>query len=218
MKRYFITGTDTACGKTYVTCALVDYFKQRQKRVLGIKPVASGAIEQDGQLVNDDLLNLQRHNGDVTQEICRWLLKPPISPHLAAEQSGQHISAKMVSDFCFSESFLGFEYLLIEGAGGLMAPLNSNDSWIDFLSMSQIPIILVVGMRLGCLNHALLTELALNAYRLNCVGWIANCIDKDMLELSANIRTLSSKIKSPLLSMIPYGGKLDETFNLKRLG
>ena len=204
MKRYFITGTDTDCGKTYVTCQLLDYFKHRGKRVIAVKPVASGCMEKEGELISEDVLHLERHNGTAHVQICPWRFKSPISPHLAAEEVGERLSAQAISDFCFDEAFIDFDYQLIEGAGGLMAPLNENETWIDFLLSSHIPVILVIGMRLGCLNHALLTELALNTHKINCAGWIANCLDKDMLALSANIQTLSEKMKSPLLATIPY--------------
>ena len=216
MKRYFITGTDTDCGKTYVTCQLLDYFKKRQQRIIAIKPVASGCWEENNQLINDDLLQLQHYNGEVQQDICPWRFIPPLSPHLAAAEAEQCISTEAITTFCFDEAFTAFDYQLIEGAGGLMVPLNANETWIDFLLQSRIPVILVVGMRLGCLNHALLTELALNKHHIKCVGWIANCLDKDMLALTANISTLEKKLSWPLLATIPYGGKLQLSASLTK--
>lgn len=208
MKRYFIIGTDTDCGKTYVTCQLLDYFKKQKKRALAIKPVASGCIEQNGQLLSEDVLHLQHHNSDPHQQVCQWLFKPPISPHLAAEQAGQSITAQDIVNFCNNQAFTNTDVLLIESAGGLMSPLNNNETWLDVILISKIPVIFVVGMRLGCLNHALLTELALKSHQINCVGWIANCIDKDMLALSENINTLSQKMKMPLLKIIPEGKRI----------
>ena len=217
MKRYFIIGTDTDCGKTYVSCALLDYFIQRDKRILALKPVASGCVERDGELVSEDALQLQRHHGNESLDICHWRFKPPISPHLAAEKYNQMISAQAILDYCNDEKFSHFDYLLVEGAGGLMAPLNGKETWLDFVSLSHIPVIMVVGMRLGCLNHALLTELALRTHQLHCVGWVANCLDKNMLELSANIATLSAKIRWPLLATIPYMGHLEGDTLLRTL-
>jgi dethiobiotin synthetase len=207
MKRYFIIGTDTDCGKTYVTCQLIDYFKKKYKRVIGLKPLASGCNEMGGRLVSGDVEQLQAHNGH-DQLICGWQFKPPISPHLAAQQAGKLILAKDIINFCEGESFKGFDYVFIEGAGGLMAPLNEDETWVDVLKQSKIPAILVVGMRLGCLNHALLTELALKANHIECAGWIANCIDPKMLALEENIKTLERKIKAPLLARIPHGGAI----------
>lgn len=206
MKPYFITGTDTDCGKTYVTCQLLDYFKAKNQRTMAIKPVVSGCWEEQGILVNEDILQLQSHNGLIDQDISPWRFGPPISPHLAAKQMGQELSIQAITDFCFSKAFTELDYLLIEGAGGLMAPLNDQETWLNFLSLSKIPVILVVGIRLGCLNHALLTALALNKYQIHGVGWIANCLDKDMLALSENINTLQMKIEWPMLGIVPYGG------------
>lgn len=213
MKRYFITGTDTDCGKTYVSCQLVDYLKSQEKQVIAVKPVASGCIKKEGQLMSEDALLLEQHQGDMAIEICPWRFKNPISPHLAAEESGDVLSIKAITAYCLDDVFAGFDYQLIEGAGGLMAPLNSSETWLDFLSYSQIPVILVVGMRLGCLNHALLSELALNSKGIQCAGWIANCLDHKMLALTENINTLIAKLSSPLLATIDYKGKLNETIH-----
>jgi dethiobiotin synthetase len=215
MKRYFIIGTDTDCGKTYVTCQLLDYFKHHHKRALAIKPVASGCLMQDGQLVSDDVRHLQRHNPVPHQQICQWLFKPPISPHLAAEQAGHYISAQDIVNYCNNPAFVNTDYLLIETAGGLMSPINNHETWLDVLVLSKIPVIFVVGMRLGCLNHALLTASALKTKNINCVGWIANCIDKDMLALPENIKTLTEKIKAPLLTTIAYAQGIEKFGELK---
>ena len=202
MKRYFITGTDTDCGKTHVTCHFIEDYKRQDQRVLGIKPVASGCFEEGGQLFSDDVTRLQAHNPQPHQSICHWLFKPPISPHLAANEVNQVITADAILDFC--DTFTDLDTLLIEGAGGLMAPLNDSETWLDFLIHSQIPAVVVVGMRLGCLNHALLTESVLKAHQIPCLGWVANCLDKDMLSLTENIETLSNKLSWPLLATIPY--------------
>lgn len=208
MKRYFIIGTDTDCGKTYVTCQLVDYFKKQNKHVIAIKPVASGCLEQGGELVSEDALLLQRHNGLFEQDICPWRFKRPISPNLAAKEVGEVMSADAISQFCHHKAFDDLNYLLIEGAGGLMVPLNEHETWIDFLTQSQIPVIMVVGMRLGCINHALLTELALKVNHISCMGWIANCIDETMLALPENISYLKEKMSLPLLATVPCGDNL----------
>ena len=204
MKRYFIIGTDTDCGKTYVTCQLLDYFNKIDKQALAIKPVASGCEALDGQLISEDVTHLQHHNKNPKLQICQWLFKPPISPHLAAEQAGEFIAAQDIVDFCNKTEFADNDYLLIESAGGLMSPLNNNETWLDVLTLSQIPVIFVVGMRLGCLNHALLTESVLLSHQIKCVGWIANCIDPNMLLLQENIKTLAKKLHPPLLATTAY--------------
>lgn len=210
MKQYFIVGTDTDCGKTYVTCQLIRYFQSQGHKSLAIKPVASGCFEDDdGRLISEDAQQLMLANGEFEGDICPWRFKPAIAPHIAAEAVGIRLSAQAITDFCRDERFSSLDYLLIEGAGGLMVPLNEQETWLDFLTISQIPVILVVGMRLGCINHALLTISALTAHNIVCEGWIANCIDKDMQSLSLNIKTIADKADLPLLATVPYGSSLD---------
>jgi len=143
------------------------------------------------------------------QDICLWRFKAPIAPHIAAQKEGVALSVRALTSFCDERLFLGFEYMLIEGAGGLMVPLNQQDTWIDFLEHSQIPVLLVIGMRVGCINHALLTALALKTHRITCVGWVANCIEENMLVVEENIATLKEKIDWPLLGVIPYQGTFE---------
>ncbi len=208
MKRYFIVGTDTDCGKTYVTSRLVNHLRQKGYCALAIKPVASGCFERDGTLISEDAEQLARANGSPGIDISPWRFKPPVSPHIAAAEVGVRLSAKGIMDFCDAHVFANFDVLLIEGAGGLMVPLNEHETWLDFLKISEFPVILVVGMQLGCINHALLTAYALNAHNIPCVGWIANCLDNNMLALSENIQTLSEKIAFPLLETIGYQGDI----------
>ena len=107
--------------------------------------------------------------------------------------------------FCNQSVFTAHDYLLIEGAGGLMVPLNAEETWVDFIRVSQIPVLLVVGMRLGCLNHALLSDAVLQQQALPYVGWIANCLDNNMMALSENIMTLQEKMSKPCLGTVSYG-------------
>lgn len=214
MKPFFIIGTDTDCGKTYVTCQLLDNLNKQKKRGLALKPVASGCVERNGKLQSEDVLTLQEHNEDKSQSINGWLFAPPISPHLAAKEVGSRLVAKDIAAFCLNEQFNDLDYLLVEGAGGLLVPLNDEETWIDFIKLTQIPVILVVGMRLGCINHALLTDAVLKSNQIVCAGWIANCLDKGMLALSENIATLSIKMHMPLLGTIPYQGKMVGDFIL----
>ncbi len=184
---------------------------------MALKPVASGCSLNNGQLQNDDVLSLQEHNRNQDYLINGWQFPAPISPHLAAKEAGNSLTAHEIADFCLDRQFDNFDYLLIEGAGGLLVPLNDKETWLDFLNLTQIPVILVVGMRLGCLNHALLTESVLKSNRTACVGWIANCLDKEMLALTENIATLSLKMEMPLLATISYQGKLTGTSQLPQL-
>lgn len=207
MSTYFITGTDTDCGKTYVSCQLLDYFRSKSKQPLALKPVASGCSQLNGQLESEDVNQLEKFNCERRFSINGWQFAPAISPHLAAKEAKVGLSAEGIATFCFQSQFKVYDPLLIEGAGGLMVPLNEEETWLDFLELTRIPVILVVAMRLGCLNHALLTAEVLKAKQIKAAGWIANCIDQKMLFLDENINTLKSKMQMPLISVLPYGGE-----------
>ena len=211
IKTYFITGTDTDCGKTYVTAALLDYLRQQQVSAKALKPVASGCREENGEWVNDDIQRLEHANGGKAAPIHRWLMRSPIAPHLAAKEEGFSISAAKIKTFWEEYPKEGLDYLLLEGAGGLFVPLNEQETWVDFLVQSHIPVILVVGMRLGCINHALLTSYALIKHHIPCHGWIANFIDPHMLEQTQNLATLQQWLHYPLLGTIPYQGFFSPT-------
>lgn len=210
MKRYFITGTDTDCGKTHATSQLLDSYPN----AVAIKPIASGcAFASSDQnvpdyqaLVSSDAQRLTRKNKLSPELINPWRFQAPISPHLAAQQENRSINIKEVADYCMNFSQEGADTLFIEGAGGLMVPLNDNETWVDFLKLTALPVILVVGMRLGCINHALLTEAVLKASKINGAGWIANCIDPQMEALDANIATLTRLLEMPLITHIPFRG------------
>ncbi|MFY7698294.1 MAG: dethiobiotin synthase [Legionella sp.] len=210
MTVYFITGTDTDCGKTYVTCQLLDYFKQHRYKPLAIKPVASGCIRHEGQLINEDIVHLKEHNSLYSGEINRWQFIRPIAPHLAAAEEGVTLSALNIWEFCSQAEFVNFSPLLIEGAGGLCVPLNDQQTWLDFLSLASIKVILVVGIRLGCINHAILTEKILLASGIECVGWIANCCSSNQLALLRNIETLQIWLTAPLLAILPFEKELED--------
>ena len=221
MKSYFISGTDTNCGKTYISCQLLRVLRAQGVRALAIKLVASGCyITADAVLINEDLVRLdacnfssRAYDNFKAQNLTPWRFEPPISMHLAAAYCGQTISIQALAEFCQHKIFADIEVLLIEGAGGLMAPLNYKETWLDFLKFSNIPTILVVGMRLGCLNHALLSAAALDMHAIACRGWIANCLDRDMLALADNIASLSLWLKYPLMGQVDYDAKFTD-FNL----
>lgn len=206
MKRYFITGTDTDCGKTFVTNQLGHFFINSA----AIKPIASGCHDKENQLVNSDALLHQQQSRLSLDIINPWRFRSPVSPHLAAKQDRVCINIHKVADYCLNLQLDGIEKLFIEGAGGLMVPLNDQGTWLDFLKLTNIPVILVVGMKLGCINHALLTQIALEANEIICKGWIANCIDPEMLMLEENISTLETQLKYPLLAITNYGGPISD--------
>lgn len=213
MKRYFITGTDTGSGKTYVTCRLLDYMHQNNQKAIAVKPIASGLTVMDGESCFEDLVALHRHNRSVVSEICPWRFERPVSPHLAAQYENRYVSAQQIAAFCQGDQVPDADYLFIEGAGGLMVPLNEQETWLDVLRLSGIPVILVVGMRLGCLNHAMLTGQVLSMHELPWVGWIANCLDEQMLLLKDNIETLKHRLQAPLLGILPYQGAFETHYS-----
>lgn len=206
MKRYFITGTDTDCGKTYVTARLTQFYP----RSAAIKPVASGCYVEDRQLISADARQLEQHSSLTMEEITPWRFALPVSPHIAAIKEGVSLKVQEIADYCLNLQLHDRDKLFIEGAGGLLVPLNKHETWVDFLKLTKIPVIMVVGMKLGCINHALLTAAALCLNQIECVGWIANCLDPDMLALEENIDTLKNHLDYPLLSVIPYADVISD--------
>ena len=176
-----------------------------QNKVLGIKPVATGCDIRDGVLSSEDVRALSKQNPPSNFSINPWKYHLPVSPHLADFK----VSAQDIVEFSYQKSFSTLDVLLIETAGGLMAPINDTETWIDFLTLSRLPVIFVVGMRLGCLNHAMLTEQVLRSHGIHCAGWVANCIQPDMLKREENIHTLHSRLKSPWLTTVSYQGTID---------
>lgn len=207
MRSYFIIGTDTDCGKTYVTCRLMEYLQAQGNTVRALKPVASGCYLQNNKLLSTDVENLLAHDntGANMTDICLHAFQPPIAPHLAAAMQGVFLSAADIASFCTKKSLNNWDYVLVEAAGGLLVPLNDRETWVDVIKKSSVPAILVVGIKLGCINHALLTMSVLESQNVPCYGWIANCLDINMSHLNENISTLTSRITVPLLGRVLQG-------------
>lgn len=205
---YFITGTDTDAGKTCATLALMHYFKRQGKTVLGMKPVASGCTLQADELKNADALLIQE-NASVKvdyQLINPYAYELPVSPHIA----GVHNPVKLaiiVERFNSLKALA--EVIIVEGAGGWYVPLNAQDDISDLASALGLPVILVVGLRLGCINHAKLSYQAIQLSGIACVGWIAVCVDPDLLNRDENIQTITAALPVPLLGILPYQQALD---------
>lgn len=212
MNRYFITGTDTDCGKTYVSCRLLAHWRDKNLQAQALKPVASGCVWQQGQWHSEDVLQLQAHNASPELAINRWQYDIAGAPHLLAEKAGERLSAKDINAFCQQPQFASFDKLLVEGAGGLMMPLNLQETWLDFLRLSGMPVIFVVGLRLGCISHALLSEAVLRQEGISCLGWIANKLKPELPMLEETIDTLTAMLSMPLLaSLEPNGDTLSLT-------
>ena len=200
---YFITGTDTNVGKTWATLALMRYFINQHKTVVGMKPVASGCFIENGQLRNEDALLIQQH---ASVKIDYDLINPyayqaPVSPHIAGAGNPVVIN-KIVAGFDKLKTLA--DIVLVEGAGGWYTPLNEYETIADLAKSLALPVIMVVAIRLGCINHASLTYRAIQHSGLPCAGWIAMCTDPDMLNREDNIQTIKSAIDAPLLGVLPY--------------
>ncbi len=202
-ERIFITGTDTDVGKTLVTCCLIEKFQKANHTVTAIKPVAAGCELINGQLINSDALSLiQAMQQKIAYEqVNPVALRLPIAPHIAAVQEGIELTVENLQQQCH---LYQTDYLLVEGAGGWLVPLNDEQTLADFAVAESLDIILVVGLKLGCINHAMLTVQAIETAGLKLVAWVANIIDPDMSVIDENIETLKQRINAPLIAKIPY--------------
>lgn len=211
MQQYFIAGTDTDVGKTYVTQKLLLAANAVGLSTLGYKPIAAGCEKQGGQWVNDDAIKLQTASSIKVplQEINPIAFPPPVAPHIAAAEQNIVISAEAVAVGLQQLQTYRPDVLLMEGAGGWRLPINRSEFLSDVVKKLELPVIVVVGMRLGCINHALLTIEAIKRDKLPIKGWIANRIDHEMLRYQENLTTLKQRISEPLLAEVPFSQAID---------
>ncbi|PUA27353.1 MAG: dethiobiotin synthase [Cellvibrio sp. 79] len=204
-KQFFVTGTDTNVGKTLVTAGLLLAAKKQGLRTAALKPVAAGCAKTDAGLRNDDALLLQSVMTEslAYEQINPIALQAAIAPHIAAVQEKRVLSADRIAGFCRG-SLQQADFTLIEGAGGWRVPLNPRETMADIAKILQLPVILVVGVRLGCISHALLTVEAIRNDGLPLAGWVANCVDADMPVLRENIESLAARIPAPCLGIVPW--------------
>ena len=205
---FFITGTDTDVGKTWATIALMHYFKNKGFSVVGMKPVAAGCVWQDGQLKNVDALLMQKNATLALEykEINPYAFEMPVSPHLAAKENPVQLDVIAKAFDCLKDKA---DVILVEGAGGWLAPLNEEYDIADLAKVLQIPVIMIVAIRLGCINHARLTFNAIQSAGVQCAGWLAVCVDPEMLKQDENIEMIRSKISAPFLGTLPYIKEMD---------
>ncbi len=206
MSGLFVTGTDTEIGKTFVSSLLIKILAEEGLRVTGMKPVASGAKKVAGVLKNDDALFLmQASNVDADyKNVNPYVFQQAVSPHIAAEQAGVEIDLNKIKK-CFEQLQTKSDVVVVEGVGGWYAPLSKYTTVADLAETLGIPIILVVGLRLGCLNHALLTAQAIRQSGLPIAGWIANHVEKDFVSAKENIKTLQHFLSDfPFIGSVPY--------------
>ncbi|MDP2093263.1 MAG: dethiobiotin synthase [Hydrogenophaga sp.] len=201
----FVTGTDTGVGKTLVSAALLHTLARRHRRVVGMKPVAAGLVQQGGEWVAEDVLALRAASTvAVPPELdCPVALPEPLSPHLAAARAGRRVGvAELVAAHRELRSLA--DVVLVEGSGGWRVPLNEDETLADLAVALALPVVLVVGLRLGCLNHALLTAEAIRADGLHLAGWVANTVDPAMACRDENMDTLRHWLPAPLLGVVPW--------------
>jgi dethiobiotin synthetase len=201
----FVTGTDTGVGKTLVSAALLHTLARHHARVVGMKPVAAGLVLQGGEWVAEDARALRAAS---TVAVPPALDNPvalpePLSPHLAAARAGRRVGvAELVAAHRELRGLA--DVVLVEGSGGWRVPLNENETLADLAVALALPVVLVVGLRLGCLNHALLTAEAIRADGLQLAGWVANTVDPAMVCRDENIATLCQRLGAPLLGVVPW--------------
>ena len=217
MKGWFITGTDTGVGKTFVTVGLLRYLNERGLQAAGMKPVASGCERTPDGLRNDDALRiLEASAPELPYELVNpYSFEPPIAPHIAAVKAGVMIEMKTILHSFNSISGL-VDCIVVEGVGGWEVPLSEEADMPALAAMLGLPVILVVGIRLGCINHALLTADAVRARGLELAGWIANRVDAVVEEEQAVIEAIANRIGSPMLGSIRHGQQaFSEAFALQ---
>jgi len=210
---FFITGSDTAVGKTLVGTALLKLAHEAGLSTLGLKPVAAGCHLRDGLQVNEDAWELM-HSSSVAMNypaVNPVALREPMAPHIAAAREGVELHATLLANHC-QKLLPSAEFVVIEGAGGWLVPINASETMADIAVQLARPVILVVGMRLGCINHALLSAAAIRSAGLTLVGWVANRIDPDMAVPNENIATLKERLNAPLLGEIPFLENPDAVF------
>jgi len=202
---WFITGTDTGVGKTRMACLLLEALAREGKRAIGMKPVASGCRETAAGLRSEDAERLQAVSGVAVDyaEVNPYAFAPGTAPHLAAHESGKEIRDEKILE-SFQRLRQKAPWMVVEGIGGWMVPLGEHLTMADVARAMRLPVILVVGLRLGCLNHALLTASAIQRDGVPLVGWIANQLVPDLTHVDENIAALNERIPAPLLARFPY--------------
>jgi dethiobiotin synthetase len=202
---FFVTGTDTEVGKTLVSGALILKLREAGIRTIGFKPVVAGTyVDAGGQKLNEDIETLRIASGlnSAEHSLCSFVLDEAAAPHLVAQSHGIHLDATIILDQ-FNALASEFDSVVVEGAGGFLVPLNEQEDLGDVAQAMDLPVILVVGMRLGCINHALLTCEAIQSRQLTIAGWVANTLSDEMSFIEENIQTLKGRIFAPFLGVIP---------------
>jgi dethiobiotin synthetase len=207
----FVTGTDTGVGKTFAACVVIHALAASGLRVAPMKPVAAGSDEDTLALMRAARIDLARK-----AEVTPVLLRDPIAPHIAAARDGCRIELDSL-ERAFDRLAASADFVVVEGVGGFAVPLGPSLDTIDLARALALPVVLVVGVRLGCLNHALLTQRAIAQSGLRLAGWIANAIDPAMDAAEANVEALRERLGAPLLGRLPYSPARDPAQLANRL-
>jgi dethiobiotin synthetase len=201
----FIAATDTGVGKTWVTLALMEALRLQGLKVAGMKPVATGCAETEYGLRSDDAIQIQahattHHDYDL---INSYAFRPPVSPHVAAERANIIIDLYHVAEACRKLAAVS-DCVLVEGVGGWRVPLGQDRTLVDLVRILELPVVLVVGLRLGCINHALLTAECMRIDEINLCGWVANRLEPGYLEPEKTLEFLERHIPAPCLGVLPH--------------
>jgi dethiobiotin synthetase len=202
---YFIAGTDTSVGKTRVTTALLRVTRQSGLKVAGMKPVAAGAERHNNRLINEDATLIASSSGQLTpyEQLNPYCLPDPLSPHIAADRAGISIDPGVIKRH-FDDIRAHHDLTLVEGAGGWLAPISLSQTMADIAIRLELPVVLVVGIRLGALNHAQLTYRAIRASGLDFAGWIGSVLQKEFPALPENLKLLEHVLGRPALAVLPH--------------
>lgn len=203
---FFVAGTDTDVGKTLVSTGLICAANRKSLKTIGLKPISAGCQLTEQGLRNDDALQLQKiASVELSYEQVNPIaFEPAIAPHLAAAQQGRQLSAQNIAAFLRGALMKPADFVIIEGAGGWRVPLNGRESLATVAKQLRTPVILVVGMKLGCLNHTLLTIEAIVRDGLQLAGWVANRIDPEMACYQENLNALKGMIHAPMIGELPF--------------
>jgi len=201
----FVTGTDTGCGKTVVSCALMAALQARELRVLGMKPVASGCARAAGGLRNDDALALAAQGSVAVpyEDVNPYAFEPAIAPHIAAAEAGVEMGPGQIRD-AYARLAARVDRVVVEGVGGWRVPLGAGTDVAALARDLALPVVLVVGLRLGCINHAVLTAQAIVADGLSLAGWVGNLVDPEMACVEEHIAAIRDRIAAPCLGLLPW--------------
>ncbi len=209
-KGVFITGTDTGVGKTWFTLALMEALKKQGHKTSGMKPVASGGSYINGKLINDDARLILEHCSELVsyEHINPFVFEPPIAPNFAARQAGEIVELDQIVA-SYNQLALVCDNIVVEGIGGWRTPLSDKIRATDLVRELELPVILVVGLRLGCINHAILTAEAIRADGINICGWVSNQLENDYLESEETIKLLTEALACPNMANLDYMVALD---------